>query len=321
MLYLLPALAVLILAAVIFAANFLINTSIRRQPPLPPHDPATLSPFWLDYVEKNNAALAALDTLPHEELTLPAHDGIRLFARFFPAEGDGSAHDTVIVVHGYRSSPGDFAMMLPWYRRQDFNCLVVENRAHGKSEGNFFGFGALDSRDCTAWCHLIADRIPDRAIFLHSISMGAATVTLAACRDLPPQVRGVIADCGYTSAVEEFRHVMKTTMHIPGPVATLLMPVASLLCRLRAGYFFGEASPLRAMPGARLPFLFVHGGKDNYVPTEMGRRLYAACPTQKSLLIVDEATHGVSYAIDPAAYEAAMTAFYAPLRADMGEPS
>ena len=125
MLYLLPALAVLILAAILFAANFLINTSIRRQPPLPPHDPATLSPFWLDYVAKNNAAIAELDTLPHEKLTLSAHDGIRLFARFFPAEGDGSTHDTVIVVHGYRSGTGDFAMMLPWYRRQGFNCLVV----------------------------------------------------------------------------------------------------------------------------------------------------------------------------------------------------
>ena len=313
MVYLLPALLVLILllAAVIIAANYLINTSIRRQPPLPPHDPATLSPFWLDYVEKNNAALAALDTLPQDELTLTAHDGIRLRARFFPVERNGEGHDTVIVVHGYRSSPGDFAMMLPWYRAQGFNILVPDNRAHGKSEGNYFGVGALDSRDCAAWCRTLAERLPGGAIFLHGISMGAATVTLAACGELPDAVKGVIADCGYTSAVEEFRHVMKTTLHIPAPAAALLMPMASLFCRLRAGYFFGEASPLRAMPRTRLPFLFVHGGKDDYVPTEMGRRLHAACPTEKSLLIVDEATHGVSYAIDPAAYERAMADFYA----------
>ena len=57
------------------------------------------------------------------------------------------------------------------------------------------------------------------------------------------------------------------------------------------------------------------------MPGRLGRRLYAACPTEKSLLIVDEATHGVSYAIDPAAYETAMTAFYAPLRSDSGEMS
>lgn len=311
--YLFAALLVLILllAASVAAANYLINTSIRRQPPLPPHDPATLSPFWLDYVEKNNASLAALDTLPQEELILTAYDGIRLRARFFPADGDGAGHDTVIVVHGYRSSPGDFAMMLPWYRAQGFNILVPDNRAHGKSEGKYFGFGALDSRDCATWCRLLAERTPNRAIFLHGISMGAATVILAACGDLPDTVRGVIADCGYTSAVEEFRHVMTTTMHIPAPVASALMPMASLFCRLRAGYFFGEASPLHAIPKTRLPFLFVHGGKDDYVPTEMGHRLYAACPTEKNLLIVDEATHGVSYAIDPAAYEAAMADFYA----------
>lgn len=306
----------LILAAIIFAANFLINFAIRRPKPLPPHDPAMLSPFWLDYIEKNNAALAALDTLPHEVLTQTTPDGLRLRARFFPAEGDGSAHDTAIVVHGYRTGAGDFAMMLGWYRAQGFNTLVVENRAHGGSEGNFTGFGALDARDCTGWCRLLADRFPDRAIFLHGISMGAATVCIAAGGALPQQVRGVIADCSYTAAIEQFRHVMRHSMHIPGWVAAVLIPVASLLCRLRAGYFFSEASPVDALPRTTTPFLFVHGGRDDYVPTAMVHRLYAACPTEKALLIIDEATHGVSYAVDPAAYEAAMTAFYAGKRSD-----
>lgn len=304
------------LAAVLIAANYLITFAIRRQKPLPPHDPATLSPFWLDYVEKNNAALAALDTLPHEVLTQTTPDGLHLRARFFPAEGDGSGHDTVITVHGYRTGAGDFAMMLGWYRAQGFNTLVVENRAHGQSEGGYVGFGALDSRDCAGWCRILADRFPHRAIFLHGISMGAATVCLAACRDLPPQVKGVISDCSYSSANEQFTHVMRTNMHIPGWLAAVLLPVASLFCRLRAGYFFGEASPIDAMPKARLPFLFVHGQKDSYVPTKMVHRLCAACPTEKTLLLVEEATHGVSYAVNPAAYEAAMSAFYAGKRSD-----
>ncbi|MBQ2767010.1 MAG: alpha/beta hydrolase [Clostridia bacterium] len=319
MLYLFLGIAVLLLIVVIAAANFLINTSIRRQPPLPPHDPETLPPFWQDYIARNNAALAALDTLPHEVLTLNAHDGVSLRARFFPIAGNGSGQDTVIVVHGYRSSAGDFAMMIPWYRAQNFNVLVAENRAHGGSAGDFVGFGALDRIDCAAWCRLLAERMPDRAIFLHGISMGAATVTLTACHPLPPQVKGVIADCGYSSAVAEFRHVMHSTMHIPRAVSALLMPVASLFCRLRAGYFFGDADPLRALAHAHLPILFVHGGKDDYVPTEMAYRLYDACPTDKALLIVDDATHGVSYAIDPSRYEAAMRAFYAKHRpADEG---
>ena len=307
---------VLLAAALMLAANYLIDAFIRRQPPLPPRDPATLSPFWLDYVTRNAAAIETLDALPHETLSLTSHDGLQLYARFFPLEGGGGGHDTVIVVHGYRGGIEDFAMMLPWYRAQGFNILIVDDRAHGKSEGNFAGFGALDCIDCAGWCRVIAERIPDRAIFLHGISMGAATVILAACSALPRQVRGAIADCSYTSAVEEFRHVMRTAMHIPGWVSALLMPLASLFCRLRAGYFFREAAPLSALPKTRLPFLFVHGTEDNYVPTEMVHRLYAACPTEKALLLVDGAPHAVSYAVDPQKYETAISAFYADKRTE-----
>lgn len=315
--YILTALLILLAVALVAAANFLINFAIRKPKPLPPPDLETLSPFWREYTIANNEAIATLDELPHEILHQTAHDGLRLRARFFPVEGDGRDHDTVLVVHGYRSSVGDFAMMvLGYYRVRGFNVLVVENRAHGQSEGSFAGFGALDSRDCADWCRILADRMPHRHIFLHGISMGAATVTIAASLSLPAQVKGVIADCGYTSAVEEFRHVMTTSMHIPGFLADLLMPIASVCCRLRAGYFFGEASPVEAVKKTPLPFLFVHGGDDDYVPTEMVYRIHAACPTEKTLLIVEGAGHGLSYPIDPADYEAAMDTFYAGKRSD-----
>ena len=305
-----------ILAALVCAANYLINFAIRKPTPLPPHDPATLSPFWLDFIEKNKAALAELDTLPHEQLTQTAHDGVTLHARFYAADRGETAHDTVIVVHGYRSGPSDFAMLLRRYRADGFNTLVLDNRAHGASEGKFTGFGALDARDCAGWCRIMAERNPDRAIFLHGISMGGATVCIAAGGALPPQVRGIISDCAYTSANEQFSHVMRTSMHIPGWVGAVLLPVASLFCRLRAGYFFGEASPIDALPRAAVPMLFIHGGRDDYVPTAMVHRLHDACPTAAGLLIVDEATHGVSYPVDPEAYGAALDAFFAGRRSD-----
>lgn len=308
--------AAVILTVLIIAANYLINFAIRRPSPLPPHDPATLSPFWLDFIERNNAALAELDTLPHEVLTQTTPDGLALHARFYAAEGGEQAHDTVIVVHGYRSGPGDFAMLLRRYRADGFNTLVVDNRAHGTSEGKFTGFGALDARDCAGWCRIIAERIPERAIFLHGISMGGATVCIAAGSPLPPQVKGIISDCAYSSATEQFSHVMRTSMHIPGWIGAILLPVASLFCRLRAGYFFGEASPIDALPRAAVPMLFIHGGKDDYVPTAMAHRLHAACPTSTGLLIVDDATHGVSYPVDPDAYGAALDTFFADRRSD-----
>ena len=57
--------------------------------------------------------------------------------------------------------------------------------------------------------------------------------------------------------------------------------------------------------------LFIHGGKDDFVPTFMQKLLYDACPTEKSMLTVANAVHARSYYTDPAAYEAALERFMA----------
>ena len=85
-----------------------------------------------------------------------------------------------------------------------------------------------------------------------------------------------------------------------------ILPIASAICRLRGGYGFKQCSALRQVARAKAPFLFVHGGEDTFVPTEMVHRLYAACPTDKELLVVPGAAHALSYHTDPASYEAAV---------------
>jgi fermentation-respiration switch protein FrsA (DUF1100 family) len=48
--------------------------------------------------------------------------------------------------------------------------------------------------------------------------------------------------------------------------------------------------------------LFIHGGKDNFVPTEMVYRLYAAKPEPKVLWVVPDADHALSYKTHQAEY-------------------
>lgn len=298
-------------AALFVCADCMVVRFLRRPPSGQMPDDAGLAPEVAAHFARARAALADFMRLPHEELTMTTDDGVRLCAHLFPTVG---ARDTVIFVHGYRSSPADFALMLPWYRAQGFNLLLTENRGHGESGGDYAGFGAPDRFDCIGWCTQMAERFSGGAVFLHGISMGAATVTLAAGEQLPEAVRGVVADCGYTSAAEEFAYVMRRSMHLP-PYP--LLWAASLACRWRAGYLIGEASPIRALPKTDVPFLFVHGAADDFVPTAMAGRLYAACPTEKRLLLVEGAPHGGSHAVDPAAYEAALADFYTPRRTDV----
>ena len=54
-----------------------------------------------------------------------------------------------------------------------------------------------DARDWAVWAK--SHFGPEVPIFLMGVSMGAATVLLAAGLDLPANVCGIVADCGYTS--------------------------------------------------------------------------------------------------------------------------
>ena len=133
---------------------------------------------------------------------------------------------------------------------------------------------------------------------LHGISMGGATaLLLGGSPDLPPQVRAVISDCSFSSAYAEFAYHLRAR-HLP---ARLILPLASQMCRMLAGYRLTQASPLDAIARAAVPVLLIHGGADTCNPTAMARELHAAQP-HADLWIVPGADHVMSYFTDPGAY-------------------
>ena len=190
-----------------------------------------------------------------------------------------------------------------------YDLLLADQRAHGRSEGRFIGFGILERRDLKAWTEELNRRFgADEPTFLAGISMGATTVLMAAGGELPDNTRGIIADCGFTSPKDIVVHELHALFHLP---RYPLLPIVDLLCRLLAGYGFGDYSTLTAMETNTLPIFFIHGGGDNFVPTEMTRLNYAACRAEKRLLIVPGADHGMSWLEDPESYQRELSEFLA----------
>lgn len=56
------------------------------------------------------------------------------------------------------------------------------------------------------------------------------------------------------------------------------------------------------MRKSKVPVLIIHGEDDSFVPCEMSRRNYEACASEKELLIVPGADHGMSYVTDKETY-------------------
>jgi fermentation-respiration switch protein FrsA (DUF1100 family) len=124
--------------------------------------------------------------------------------------------------------------------------------------------------------------------------------------ELPPQVKAIIEDCGYSSVEEQLAYQLKTMYRLPGfPIVN----ATSLLTKIKAGYDFSEASALEQVKKDKLPMLFIHGGADKFVPTEMVYKVYDACPAEKELFVVEGADHVMSIIVDPEGYESKVSGF------------
>ena len=185
-----------------------------------------------------------------ERPQITSFDGLRLTALYLPAPG-GSPKGTVLAFHGYRSlATIDFALEVEFFHRLGYDVLLPYQRSHGPSQGRHITFGVKERFDCRDWAWYVARRFgEDRPLYLAGISMGCATVLMSLSLNLPPNVRGVLADCGFTSPWEIVRHVAKADFHLP---AFPLLWLLDLWCRALAGFSLKEADT-RKGPGEQFP--------------------------------------------------------------------
>lgn len=286
------------LVVVLLAVGYLSFVVAHRRRPARPHkkgrDPVAQ---WRHLIDP---AVASLKKGPWEDLYVTSHDGLKLHAAFF----DRGAADTVLCFHGYRSTPfGDFSIGGTFYLNEGYNVLFVDQRAHGKSEGKYITFGVKERLDVKTWVEHMAPRTSGR-LFLSGISMGAATVLMASDLELP-KVVGIMADCGFTSPHAIIKKVI-SDMHLP-PLP--ILPLTDLWCRLLARFSHHGYSTVQAVAQSNYPILFVHGKADGFVPCAMTEETYEACTSEKELILVEQAGHGLSFLVERERCEAAARAF------------
>lgn len=224
-----------------------------------------------------------------------SEDSLKLRGQYLDHD---NSHRWVILIHGYKSSNENMMSYSSEYYDNGYNVVLPDNRAHGKSDGDYIGMGWLDKDDIACWVDWIIEKDPQAQIILHGVSMGGATVMMASGDHLP-QVVGYIEDCGYTSVWDIFASELDKRFSLPTfPV----LDISNFMAKIKAGYNFKEASSVEQVKKANQPMLFIHGGKDDFVPVEMVYEVYDACASQKELYIVEEAGHAQSKDYDVKAY-------------------
>lgn len=271
--------------------SWLIEDEMRKTPFGKHYDHVIKADHWL----KEHMA---------QGVTIRSLDGLRLHGIWVPAN---QARGTVLLAHGYRSTYlVDFGPAFEYYHDLGLNLLIPEQRAHGESQGKYITFGVKESDDMLCWLRFHNTEFGEFPIVLNGLSMGASTVIYMLGKSLPKNVRGVIADCGYTSPADILAKIFRTVTHLP-PMPALI--VTDALARLLAGFSIWKYNSRKVLRSCKLPILMIHGKADTFVPCEMTQNAFEACTGPKDMFLVDGAEHGVSFLVDQERYIAHVKKF------------
>ncbi|MBQ6368279.1 MAG: alpha/beta hydrolase [Erysipelotrichaceae bacterium] len=269
---------------------------------------------YLPFRPKYEEVKRMIHTLPYEEVTITSFDGLKLYARYYP---NPDAKRAILCAHGYRSTAiGDFYASFE-HLYKEASLLLIDERSCGKSEGSYSSFGALEKKDVQLWAEWLDKRVRHKLpLYLYGISMGAATVLLASVLKLPENVKGVLADCGYTSGNDILHDVFKDSYKVKPRLMTKVLD----LYAGRLGHFhLKDCDVRRALLNAKLPVRFMHGLDDDFVFPRNTQRNYDACSIEdKDILWVEGAGHACAAVCGGERYLAYMDAFFAEREKEKG---
>ncbi len=255
---------------------------------------------------QKTAAAQKLKNAQQEAVCIVSYDGLRLVGHWIACKKPKRA---IVAMHGWRSCwTRDFCGLADFWQSAGCSVLYAEQRGQGESGGKYMSFGINERFDTLSWVKWVNEKTGNTLpVYLCGISMGATAVLMSAGLSLPENVKGIVADCGFTSPDAIWRHVVKNNLHLP---YALYSPVANSLCKKRIHAGAQDFSAVDAMKRCAVPVLFIHGSNDRFVPIEMTYENYLACAACKELVVIPGAGHAMSYFTDPEKYKKAMCDFW-----------
>ena len=249
---------------------------------------------WLDSLNQRGALCDTFINMPsgerhHGYFIRQATDSTKNMA-----DSTTMSHPVAIVVHGWRDTAIKFMTIARIYELAGYHVLMPDLHAHGLSEGEAVQMGWKDRKDVLHWMTVASKLFGTNDFVIHGVSMGAATTMCVSGEKMPECVKTVrfVEDCGYTSVWDEFSYELKEEF---GLSDFPILYASSLLCKIKYGWSFGEASSIKQVRKCPYPMLFIHGDDDTFVPSEMVHLLYEAKQGEKDLWITKGTKHARSY--------------------------
>ena len=286
------ALWILLIAAGLYALFFVAPAVVAyhhifaRKPDRPvagtPETGSSFTPY-LDQIA------AARDELLSggRSVSLTARNGLQLHGTWV----DGASKKTAIFLHGYRADyVACCALQAAAFRREGFNVLLIQQRAHGESGGDHTTLGLEEQFDLLDWADWVRRETNTERIVIYGVSMGGTTAAYASDQLDPAAVKVIVDDCGFTSPYDQICWDGRRR----GIPSWGVMPVIRLLAK-RKLHIDIKTPVTGPLSRTEIPCFFLHGTADLTVPYQQGAANYEACAADKELYTVQGGGHTVSF--------------------------
>ena len=296
MLYVIIILLTAFFSAAFIGAGFFLSSTVIRP------EKYTIQSAWDCDVSLGKIDPVSYAALPKEEVYIPSYDGKKIYGVFIPC---GSSQKTVIILHGVTFTFAGSIKYMHMFLNRGFNVLMIDHRAHGRSEGTFVTFGYREKHDVSAAIDFLENRFgPHCYTGILAESMGGAIALQHAAVD--SRARFIIEDSSFSNLHQLLSYQIKKTYNLP---AFPFINIAALFIRLRSGMQIKDISPVNAVKKITVPVLFIHGGADDLVPTSMAQELYDAKAGEKEIYIADGSIHADSFWAHREEYDRRVGAF------------
>lgn len=192
----------------------------------------------------------------------------------------------VIIVHGYTNNALEMLDVAYNFYKKGYSILLIDQRAHGKSDGIYSTHGFYERKDMLSWIDYI-NKKKKAKIILYGISMGGTVIMRTVGENLPNNVICAIEDCGFISNYDQFYNQLKYLKFLPKPIISSFNIFSSIFF----GFNIYKFKPEEILMNGKIPFMFIHGSSDKLVPPKNAYDAYQLYKGKKKLLIIDGAKH------------------------------
>lgn len=174
------------------------------------------------------------------------------------------------------------------YRASGYNVLVIDNRAHGQSDGKINSLGYKEYKDILQWGKMLHDK-GNRSVVLHGICIGASTALFTmTAKDCPEYMTAMVSDGMYVNFFESFKNHMHEKDKKNFPMTYGVMVHIFFI----SGANVVTDGPIKRIRNMNKPILMLQSREDTYSLPELAATLYDACPsTHKKLVYFDHGAH------------------------------